>query len=304
MANFQEWAKSHQQSVEEYLQVWLSDQLNGAPKILKEAMLYSLMAGGKRVRPLLVFAAVEALGGNSHQALPAAAAVECVHTYSLIHDDLPAMDDDDLRRGKPTSHKVFGEALAILAGDALLTLAFEILAKDYSSNPAPVLALALGAGPIGMVGGQVLDLIADGQIADAECDRDKNDQLFLKNIQTRKTGALFLASVRLGYEVACLEMSQIEEYWQNLEIYGNSFGQAFQITDDLLDLHSDEQTAGKKTKKDAGRGKLTYPGLIGIEQSELEAEKHFNRGLKAIEVFGEKASPLKDLLLALRNRKK
>ncbi len=308
--HFDDWSKRYSKAVESFLKDWIATRLPGTPAILKEAMLYSLLAGGKRVRPLLVFGSCEALGGCGDVVLAAAAAVECVHTYSLIHDDLPAMDDDDLRRGKPTSHKVYGEALAILAGDALLTLAFEILGESYGDNKLKegVSLLARGSGADGMVGGQTLDLIADGRIEPQAGDRDADDRRFLDRIHKRKTGALFASAVLMGSELAgpditqCIAVSPQQRH--NLELYSYCFGMAFQITDDLLDVQSDSASAGKMTGKDAGRGKLTYPGLLGVAEAEAEAEKFFVAGLSALEIFGRAGEPLRKLLLLLRNRKK
>jgi geranylgeranyl diphosphate synthase type II len=232
------------------------------PATLVEAMRYSLLAGGKRLRPILVLMANEAAGGMEQEAFPAAAAVEMVHTYSLIHDDLPAMDDDDLRRGRPTCHKVFGEALAILAGDALLTRAFETLASHYPPVTAAACCreLARGAGSAGMVGGQVEDLAAEQQPGTLES---------LKNVHGRKTGALFRACLRLGILAAQGERpgGPDPRLVESLDAYGRCFGMIFQITDDLIDVESSAEKTGKRTQKDAARGKLTFPGLLGLEES-------------------------------------
>jgi geranylgeranyl diphosphate synthase type II len=240
----------------------------GCPPTLIEAMRYSLLAPGKRLRPLLVILAAEACGGRVEQGLPAACAVEMIHTYSLIHDDLPAMDDDDLRRGLPTCHKKFGEALAILAGDALLTLGFQQLADGYPPATAAgcIRVLARGAGAAGMVGGQVLDLAWEkggGTLED------------LEGVHDRKTGALFRACLQLGVWSAQGEESGGPEQaiLQALDAYGRCFGRAFQITDDLLDVRGDSQLTGKRVQKDAGRGKLTYPGVQGAEESRHLAER-------------------------------
>ncbi|MBY0523809.1 MAG: polyprenyl synthetase family protein [Gemmataceae bacterium] len=237
------------------------------PPSLMEAMRYSLCAGGKRLRPLLVLLASEACGGETAVALPAACAVEMVHTYSLIHDDLPAMDDDDLRRGQPTCHKKFGEALAILAGDALLTLAFQVLAVGYPPKTGVHCCkeLAIGAGAVGMVGGQVEDLAWEkrsGKLSD------------LEHIHACKTGALFRACLRMGFWVARGEKSEGRnpEVLENLDAYGRCFGQAFQITDDLLDVEGNAEQTGKRVQKDATRGKLTYPSFLGSAESRRRAE--------------------------------
>ncbi len=238
----------------------------GLPETLRDAMRYSLLGGGKRLRPILVMLACEAGGGTAEAALPAASAVEMVHTYSLVHDDLPAMDDDDLRRGRPTCHKKFGEAMAILAGDGLLTLAFQVLAEGFPAATAAACCreLATGAGMAGMVGGQVDDLAWEqkgGSLPDLEF------------LHARKTGALFRASLRMGAYAAQGERpgGPTPALLACLDGFGRSFGLAFQITDDLLDVHGDPEKAGKHTQKDAGRGKLTYPGFLGVAESELRA---------------------------------
>jgi geranylgeranyl diphosphate synthase type II len=240
----------------------------GCPAALLEAMRYSLLAPGKRLRPLLVVLAAEACGGTDAGALPAACAVEMIHAYSLIHDDLPAMDDDDLRRGLPTCHVKFGEALAILAGDALLTLAFQVLAEGYPPATAAACCreLARGAGACGMVGGQVDDLAWEkrgGGLADLEA------------LHARKTGALFRACLRLGAWAARGERPGGPDpaLLEALDGYGRCFGLAFQITDDLLDVEGSADQTGKGVGKDAARGKLTYPGLLGAAESRARAER-------------------------------
>ncbi|HMC63429.1 MAG TPA: farnesyl diphosphate synthase [Gemmataceae bacterium] len=245
----------------------------GMPASLVEAMRYSLLAPGKRLRPLLVILAAEATGGGAVDPLPAACAVEMIHAYSLIHDDLPAMDDDDLRRGQPTCHKQFGEALAILAGDALLTMAFQVLAENYP--PATAVGccreLARGAGAVGMVGGQVEDLAWEQRGAGISATATLAD---LENIHARKTGALFRACLRLGVWVAQGERPGGPDPLglDSLDAYGRCFGQAFQIIDDLLDVEGTADRTGKRVGKDAGRGKLTYPGFLGTTESRQRAE--------------------------------
>ena len=247
------------------------------PTTLAEAIRYSLMSGGKRLRPMLLLLAAEACGGAREAALPAACAVEMIHTYSLIHDDLPAMDDDDLRRGRPTCHKAFDEATAILVGDALLAFAFEVLARD--TQPAATAArcvatLAEAAGPTALVGGQVADMA--GEFSEGELDT-------LEAIHRRKTGALFQASLRLGGLVAGGSDEQLEQ----LSAYGRCFGLAFQITDDLLDVAGDEATVGKRVGKDARQGKLTFPALLGVEESTRRAGELIDRAAEAVAPFGE-----------------
>ncbi|MFC7440967.1 polyprenyl synthetase family protein [Laceyella putida] len=236
-------------------------QLEGIPSTLKEAMRYSLLAGGKRLRPVLVLATVEALGGDSHKALPFACAIEMIHTYSLIHDDLPAMDDDDVRRGKPTNHRVYGEAQAILAGDALLTEAFGLMAQGAKETGlSPDVALTLiaegsrAAGAKGMVGGQVDDLLSENQqITLAE----------LESIHQRKTGDLIAFSVRAGALVGGAD----EACLASLTHYAYRLGLAFQIQDDILDVVGDSQLIGKPVGSDEANHKATFPALIGLEKS-------------------------------------
>lgn len=240
-----------------------TEPADGLPDGLRAAIRHSLLAPAKRLRPLLVLMAAEACGCSWERALPAACAVEMIHTYSLIHDDLPAMDDDDMRRGLPSCHARFGEAAAILAGDALLALAFDVLARDL---PEPRLAaectaiLAQAAGGTALVGGQFDDLTCEGSAGDVE---------LLERIHARKTGALFLASLHMGGAIAEAGPDQRAA----LETFGRKLGLAFQIVDDLLDLRGDESTLGKRTGKDAERGKLTFPGLLGADASWLRAQE-------------------------------
>jgi geranylgeranyl diphosphate synthase type II len=285
----------------------------GCPPALLEAMQYSLLAGGKRLRPLLVLLAAEACGGSEAGALPAACAVEMIHTYSLIHDDLPAMDDDDLRRGLPTCHKQFGEAMAILAGDALLTLAFHVLADGYPPHTAAGCCreLAGAAGAAGMVGGQVEDLAWEGRsVRESEsgtrspsCTRAL---AHLENIHARKTGALFRASLRLGVWSALGERpgGPDPELLQCLDSYGRCFGQAFQITDDLLDVEGNSAETGKRVQKDAARGKLTYPGLLGAAESRARAEHLCQEAERYLLPFGKAADRLAALTRLIVNRQR
>ncbi|HEY1186371.1 MAG TPA: farnesyl diphosphate synthase [Gemmata sp.] len=279
--------KSRQERVEGALRTALAQVARDAPPALAEAMAYSLFSPGKRLRPLLVALACEAAGGATELALPAACAVEMIHTYSLIHDDLPAMDDDDLRRGQPTCHKKFGEALAILAGDALLTGAFEVIGAGYPPRTAAVscVELARGAGAVGMVGGQTLDLEAEGRIAST---RVYSDCGALEDIHRRKTGALFRSSLRLGVFAAQAERAggADPKALKAADEYANAFGLAFQVTDDLLDVESTADKAGKRVGKDAARGKLTYPGLLGIEESRRRATELGEHAVAAAEQLG------------------
>ncbi len=270
-----EYLKAKQAVVEEHLRAALRPG-DGCPPALAEAMRYSLLAPGKRLRPLLVLMACAAGGGRDAQALPAACAAEMVHTYSLIHDDLPAMDDDDLRRGLPTCHKKFGEALAILAGDGLLTLAFEVLASAYppATAAAACRELAGGAGAAGMVGGQVLDLAFEGRVGPHAGGPPPAPSVeALEDIHQRKTGALFRSCLRLGALAAQGERpgGPGPALLEALDGYGRCFGLVFQITDDLLDVEGDAARTGKQVRKDAARGKLTYPGLLGVAESRRRA---------------------------------
>lgn len=236
------------------------------PDNLVQSMNYSLMAGGKRLRPLLVIAAAESLGASREAAVPVACAVEMVHTYSLIHDDLPAMDNDDYRRGKPTNHKVFGEAMAILAGDGLLTHAFHLAveAARYGVPAESVLAiveeLSRYGGPAGMVGGQAADMEGEQGLTDAD---------HLQYIHEHKTGDLIIFSAKAGGRVATGNEAQLHA----LETYGRALGLAFQIQDDILDLTGDESKLGKKTQSDVKQGKVTYPYFHGLDQSREEVAR-------------------------------
>jgi geranylgeranyl diphosphate synthase type II len=291
--------KPRQACVEEALRAWLARVTFAGPGAIHEAMAYSLLSPGKRLRPLLVMLACEAAGGTAEAALPSACGVEMVHTYSLIHDDLPAMDDDDLRRGQPTCHKKYGEALAILAGDALLTGAFEVVAAGYAPRTAAVscLELAKGAGAVGMVGGQVIDLQAEGRIAHAgrrepaaiPCTDDP--LVRLEDLHGRKTGALFRSSLRLGVFAAQAERpaGADPEALAAVDEYAEAFGLLFQVTDDLLDVESTAEAAGKRVGKDAARGKLTYPALLGVEESRRKAAELGRQAVTAAETLG---SPL------------
>jgi geranylgeranyl diphosphate synthase type II len=283
------------------------------PASLQEAMRYSLLAPGKRLRPALVFMACAAAGGDEEAAWPAACAVEMIHTYSLIHDDLPAMDDDDLRRGLPTCHRKFGEALAILAGDGLLTLAFQVLAQHTAARTAAAscLELARGAGAAGMVGGQVDDLAwerAADQGTDSPFARVRHPHTVeaLEHIHAHKTGALFRACLRLGVLSAQAERpSGVDlDLCRRLDQYGHFFGLTFQITDDLLDAVGTAAATGKRTQKDAARGKLTYPGLLGIDESRRRAAELGEKMLDLLGPLGERGQALQALthFVLARNR--
>lgn len=252
---------------------------------LLEAMRYSLLGGGKRLRPVLALAACEAVGGPLEAAMGFACAIEMIHTYSLIHDDLPCMDDDDLRRGRPTNHKIYGEAIATLAGDALLTDAFWLLAKS-AAPPAALLAavaeLAAAAGSAGMVAGQAIDLLGEGRTMTME---------ELEYLHRRKTGALFIAAVRGGARLGGAGEAQLEA----LEAYARALGLAFQVIDDILDVEASTEQMGKRTGKDLAHGKNTYPRLIGLDQSWRFARELERRAHQALDSFDQRAEPLRSL---------
>ncbi len=253
---------------------------NGMPERLREAMEYSLFAGGKRLRPALALGAAEIVGGDDERALPAACAVEMIHTYSLMHDDLPAIDDDDLRRGRPTSHKIFGEAIAILAGDALLTMAFEVAAQ---SGDARVIAdLAGAAGAEGMVGGQVIDLMSEDEQLTVE---------ELQRLHACKTGALIRASVRAGVLLG----NGNEDALTQLTQYGEHIGLAFQIADDILNVTGSEAAMGKPVGSDVAHHKSTYPALLGLERARELADSCVTKAVETLEVYGDQAAAFRAL---------
>jgi geranylgeranyl diphosphate synthase type II len=253
---------------------------------LLDAMEYSLTSPGKRIRPILVLAAAEAVGVDPHPLLPFACAVEMVHAYSLIHDDLPAMDDDDLRRGRPTNHKVFGEAVAILAGDALLTEAFAVLSGEApptaEQRVSAIHELAVAAGAEGMVGGQTADILAEG----AEVNLGR-----VESIHRRKTGALLRACVRIGGVLAGADARSLA----SLSTYGEAMGLAFQIADDLLDELGNTQATGKTAQRDRERGKLTYPATLGVEGARRSLRELLQKSLAALAEFGPGAEPLREI---------
>ncbi|PMX02028.1 (2E,6E)-farnesyl diphosphate synthase [Pseudomonas sp. FW215-R2] len=264
---------------------------------LYEAMRYSVMNGGKRVRPLLAYAACEALGGKAEQANGAASAVELIHAYSLVHDDLPAMDDDDLRRGQPTTHKKFDEACAILAGDGLQSLAFSALLDPRMSDLSAdirlqqVTALAHAAGPAGMVGGQAIDLGSVGL---------KLDQKALEQMHRHKTGALIEVSVKLG---ALASGRAEKDELKALQSYAQAIGLAFQVQDDILDVESDTETLGKRQGADIARDKPTYPALLGLDAAKAYALELRDQALHALRPFDAAAEPLRDLARYIVDRR-
>jgi geranylgeranyl diphosphate synthase type II len=268
------------------------------PHSLHKAMRYSVFAGGKRVRPILMLAACQAVGGDTERAVPAACAMEMIHTYSLIHDDLPAMDDDDFRRGNPTNHKVFGEAIAILAGDALLTEAFKLVSDPryaIGTDPAAQLAviheIATCAGSYGMVGGQVVDMESEGK---AEINLP-----IVQYIHTHKTGALIKASVVAG----ALLGGANEQKLAAITRYGEAAGLAFQIADDILDIEGTTEEIGKDAGSDEARGKATYPAAIGLTAAKEEAQAMMDEAMRALEIFGVEAEPLREIATYIVKRK-
>lgn len=260
------------------------------PVSLHKAMRYSVFAGGKRVRPILMLAACETVGGTVTQALPAACAMEMIHTYSLVHDDLPAMDDDDFRRGNPTNHKVFGEAVAILAGDALLTQAFVLLSSSKNLSLVPpeqllavVQEISRCAGSHGMVGGQVVDMESEGS--------REIDLATVQYIHTHKTGALIKASVKAGAILGGADEASLAA----LTSYGEAVGLAFQIADDILDIEGTTEQLGKDAGSDQARGKATYPAIMGLAESKRRANELVGMALQSLAAFDEKAEPLREI---------
>ncbi len=258
----------------------------GAPATLREAMAYSLLAGGKRLRPILALAACEAVGGGEDEAIDAGCAVEFMHTYSLIHDDLPAMDDDDFRRGRPTSHKKYGEAVAILAGDALCAEAFRVAAVNRKGREAAVAdvvyELARASGAVGMVGGQVIDIEATGKQIDVAA---------LEILHRAKTGELLLVAIRAGARMGGASDAILER----LTAYGRALGLAFQIVDDVLDITADLQTLGKDPGSDREAGKTTFVDLLGIDGARARARAVMKEGIDALAPLGAKAEALRAL---------
>ena len=285
--NFQEQLNRYKSMVEEGLNALT---FPGAPDILKEAMRYSLLSGGKRLRGCLALAACEAAGGKAENALPFACAVEMIHAYSLIHDDLPSMDNDTLRRGKPTNHVVYGEAMAILAGDGLLSYAFEHLSAQDTPGAFRALGiLAKAAGVGGMLGGQVLDVTSEGKAPDEQ---------LVRQIHLGKTAALITAPVLAGFALAGADDAGMEM----AETYGRQLGLAFQITDDLLDLEGDAALMGKTLGKDVEEGKHTWPACVGMEKARQDAARCIEEAVGALKPLGEKALLLQTLAENTLNR--
>lgn len=297
--NIRTYLDNQRQQVEDRLAALMLEPIGAFAQHVK-AMRYSLFAGGKRIRPVLCLAGAEAVDSGEQtrqRTLPVACALECIHTYSLVHDDLPAMDDDDLRRGKPTNHTVFGEAAAILAGDGLLTFAFDLLSGAASAalpDPARIRiiqTIARAAGPLGMVGGQSLDMIHEGQQVGYET---------LRRIHRSKTGALITASVTCGAMAAGASAEQEAA----LRTYGDHIGLAFQIVDDLLDVEATTAELGKPAGSDAKSDKVTYPSLLGIETSRTMALEATQEAVAALAPFDRQADPLRALARYIVDRKK
>ena len=283
--------------VDSALDIYLP-KTHGLTADLIDAMRYSLFAGGKRLRPILCIAGAEAVGGAGTDVLPVACALEFIHTYSLIHDDLPLMDDDDLRRGKPTNHKVFGDAIALLAGDGLLTEAFSLMTSAHATGRIPsdllleaIRTISRSAGPGGMVGGQVVDMQWEGKKADLET---------VKFLHAHKTGALITASVVSGTILSGAEESQID----SMLSYGKKIGLAFQISDDILDIEGDSATMGKMAGADQEKGKTTYPSVLGLDESKKMQTELVQEAVQHLKEFGEKAEPLRQIAYYIIERKK
>jgi len=278
----------HIRRVDKALEVLLPGERT-LPASLHKAMRYSVFAGGKRIRPILMIATCESVGGDPERVMSAACAMEMIHTYSLIHDDLPAMDDDDFRRGRPTNHKVFGEATAILAGDALLTEAFILLSNPEANREIDpeiirrvVHTIARCAGSLGMVGGQVVDMESEGK---------KIDFPTLEYIHTHKTGALILASIQAGALIGGAD----DAAFAALTRYGEAAGLAFQVADDILDVVGDQAQLGKDVGSDQARGKATYVALLGLEEARRRALELRDMALTALDALGEPAEPLRSI---------
>lgn len=268
------------------------------PESIHKAMRYSIFAGGKRVRPVLMLAACEAVGGEIAKAMPTACAMEMIHTYSLIHDDLPAMDNDDFRRGRPTNHKVFGDAIAILAGDGLLTEAFKLMSDarftaDVSAEIkiAVINEIATCAGTYGMVGGQVVDMESEG--------KPDMDLPAVQYIHIHKTGALIKASVVAGALLGGADEKQLAA----IRRYGEAAGLAFQIADDILDIEGTTEEIGKDAGSDQARGKATYPAVIGLAAAKQEAQAMMDEAMRALESLGDAAEPLREIARYIVERK-
>lgn len=281
--------KSVAEQTEQYMKTY-TRSLADSPARLTECIEYSLFGSGKRIRPALAVFCAQAVGGSVEQALPCAAAVEMIHCFSLIHDDMPAMDNDDLRRGRPTNHKVYGEAMAILGGDALNTMAFDLLAKNVSDPKLAITLikeLAFATGPEGMIGGQVLDTCHPVEAKHGSAGSLPE----LQRIHRMKTGALIKGACRMG----ALAGDATSDQMTLIDSYGTAIGLAFQIMDDILDVTSTTEQMGKRTQKDAGIGKLTYPGLVGLEKSRDYLSQQVRVTDEVTGKLGPKSTMLKEL---------
>ena len=289
--DFKVYYDNQRKLIENFLETRMAKK--GISKV-DDAMAYSLLAGGKRIRPVLLMATAEALGKKGYNFLPVACGLEMIHTYSLIHDDLPCMDDDDYRRGRLTNHKVYGEAMAVLAGDGLLTLAFEVMLEQKNVDPAVLIEvvreMAMCAGNFGMVGGQGLDLDAEGKEISAE---------ELRKLHAGKTGALFIGAVRGGAHLA----GATDEQLLALTKFADLLGLAFQITDDILDVEGDAEALGKPVGSDAKNEKSTYVSLYTLEGAKALAERTVEEALQCLEMFGENADALREITKLMCNRK-
>jgi geranylgeranyl diphosphate synthase type II len=293
--DLKKYLKERRELIDSFFHVYFRE--SGRPAVLQQAMLYSLFAGGKRIRPILALASYEACGGDAADIVPYAATLELIHTYSLIHDDLPAMDNDDLRRGKPTSHKIYGEAVAILAGDALLTEAFSILSDPtlgINVGESKLLRaskeVAEASGMRGMVAGQVQDMLSENSEPDSDT---------LEFIHRCKTAALIRGSVRLG----AILFGGGESELSAMTGYGNNIGLAFQVVDDILDIEGETEELGKTKGSDEKKKKMTYPRLYGIERSKEKARQLVDDAVASLSVFGERAKPLRLIARYLLERK-
>ena len=295
--NLDDYLIRKQAVVENALKEFMPEPTGFSARIA-DAMAYSLFAGGKRLRPILCIAGAETVGGDSNDIIPVACALEMIHTYSLIHDDLPAMDDDDFRRGKPANHKVYGDAIAILAGDGLLTEAFNIMTKTGGSENVPIESLptvigkiAVAAGYQGMVGGQSADIEMQGKDVDAD---------LVKYIHTHKTGALISVSVTSGAILGRGSEDQVKA----IQAYGDGIGLAFQIADDILDIEGDSREMGKSSGSDEKKGKITYPSIFGLNKSKEILRDTVDSAIGSLEHFDSKADPLRLIASYIIERRK
>lgn len=286
------YVPKRQKAIDRALDRYLPKE-NVKPSTIHRAMRYSMFAGGKRLRPILCLAAAEACGGTIASALPFACAIECIHTYSLVHDDLPSMDNDDFRRGRPTCHKVFGEGIAVLAGDALLTVAFEIVSRSRPTRRYDMTTFiretAVAAGSQKLIAGQVADLEAEGK---------KVDRAGLRYIHENKTAAILTTAVRLG----AMSANAIPKELGAITRFGRALGLAFQVVDDILDVTQTSEKLGKSAGKDVAAQKATYPSVIGLEKSRTEARALTRKADKALEVFGARGEALRALASYLLER--